>query len=103
MFAIAPYAVDCAAPTSRFFRANGNEQSNGWANNPQIEAQIAAWYDATSLDEEKTIARRINQLAVDHVLYAPLGVLLLHSAWRKNVSGIAQAPLPLFWDVSKSP
>ena len=32
----------------------------------------------------------------------PLGVLLLHSAWRKNVSGIADAPLPLFWGVSKT-
>ena len=27
--------------------------------NPQIEAAIAAWYDATSLDEEKAIARRL--------------------------------------------
>jgi len=42
-------------------------------NNPQIEAEIAAWYDATSLDEEKTIVRRLNRLAVDYVVYAPLG------------------------------
>jgi IrrE N-terminal-like domain len=25
-----------------------------------------------------------------------------HHAWRKNVSGIVQAPLPLFWGVSKT-
>jgi len=42
MLAITPNGVDCAAPTSRYFRANGTEQSNGWANNPQIEAEIAA-------------------------------------------------------------
>jgi peptide/nickel transport system substrate-binding protein len=94
MIAVAPFSVDCANPTSRYFRANGNEQSNGWANNPQIEAEIAAWYNATSFDEERTIARRLNRLAVDDVPYAPLGVLLMHSAWRKNVSGIVQAPLP---------
>jgi peptide/nickel transport system substrate-binding protein len=47
------------------------------------------------LDEEKTIARRLNRLAIDDVLYAPLGVLLANSAWRKNVSGIVQAPLPV--------
>ena len=41
------------------------------------------------------------EIAVDHVLYAPLGVML-HHAWRKNVSGIVQAPLPLFWGVSKT-
>jgi peptide/nickel transport system substrate-binding protein len=95
------FGADRADPTSRFLRANGNEPSNGWTNNPQIEAEIAAWYDATSLDEEKTIARRLNRLAVDHVVYAPLGVHLRHYAWRKDVSGIMQAPLPLFWGVSK--
>jgi peptide/nickel transport system substrate-binding protein len=97
-----PYGIDCADPSNRFIRSNGNEATNGWANNPQIEAEIAAWYNATSLDEERSIARRLNRLAVDHVVYAPLGVLLLQHAWRKNVSGIVQAPLPLFWGVSKT-
>jgi hypothetical protein len=45
---------------------------------PQIEAEIAAWYDATSVDEEKKIVRRLNRLALDHVVYAPLGVFLRH-------------------------
>jgi peptide/nickel transport system substrate-binding protein len=97
------FGVDTAAdPSSPMLGADGNWPGNGWANNPQIAAEIAAWYDATSLDEEKTIARRINRLAVDHVLYAPLGAYLMHHAWRKNVSGIVQAPLPLFWGVSKT-
>jgi peptide/nickel transport system substrate-binding protein len=102
MFITGSYGVDLADPTSIVLRANGNQQLNGWANNPQIEAEIAAWYDAKSLDEEKTIARRLNRLAVDYVLYAPLGMLMRHYAWRKNVSGIVQAPLPLFWCVSKT-
>jgi peptide/nickel transport system substrate-binding protein len=102
IFVGTPNGVESADPTSRYFRADGNQQSNGFANNPQIEAEVAAWYNATSLDEGKTIARRLNRLAVDDVLYAPLGVLLLHSAWRKTVSGIVPAPLPLFWGVSKT-
>jgi peptide/nickel transport system substrate-binding protein len=102
MFLTSYNGADGADPTNGFVRANGNELRNGWANNPQIEAEIAAWYNATSLDEEKTIVGRLNRLAVDHVLFAPLGVLLWHIAWRKNVSGIVQAPLPLFWGVSKT-
>ena len=94
--------IDGADPTNRSLRANGNEQSNGWANNLQIEAEIAAWYNATSLDDEKTIVRRLNRLALDHVVYAPLGVSQRHFAWGKNVTGIVQAPLPLFWGVNKS-
>jgi peptide/nickel transport system substrate-binding protein len=96
------WGVDVAGPNHGFLRANGDAFQNGWANNPQIEAEIAAWYDATSLDEEKTIARRLNRLEVDHVVYAPLGVLLRHYAWRKNINGIVPAPLPLFWGVSKT-
>jgi len=102
MFITGYFGAEFADPTSRFLRANGDEQLNGWANNPQIEREIAAWYNAASLDEEKTIVRRLNRLAVDHALYAPLGVYLRHYAWRKNVSGIVQAPLPLFWGVSKA-
>jgi peptide/nickel transport system substrate-binding protein len=99
MFISSYFRADFADPTNRTLRANGNEVSNGWANNPQIEAEIAAWYNATNLDEEKTIVRRLNRLAVDHVVYAPLGLLMRHYAWRKSVSGI---PLPLFWGVSKT-
>jgi peptide/nickel transport system substrate-binding protein len=77
------FGVDFADPTNRLLRANGNEPPNGWANNPQIEAEIAAWYNAASLDEEKTIVRRLNRLAIDHVVYAPLGAYLRHYAWRK--------------------
>jgi peptide/nickel transport system substrate-binding protein len=102
MFISGYSGADFADPTSRLLRANGNVLSNGWANNPLIEAEIEAWYNATSLDEEKTIVRRLNRLAIDHVVYAPLGVLMRHYAWRKSVSGIVQAPLPLFWGVNKA-
>jgi peptide/nickel transport system substrate-binding protein len=96
------FGVDLADATQQYVRTNGDEPTNGWAQNPQIEAEIAAWYEATSLDEEKTIVRRLNRLAIDHVVYAPLGVHLWHTAWRKTVSGIVPAPPALFWGVSKS-
>jgi peptide/nickel transport system substrate-binding protein len=96
------YGILLSEPGGNFLRANGDSTSNGFAKNPQIEAEIAAWYNATSLDEEKTIAQRLNRLAVDDVLYVPLGAHLRHHAWRKNLSGIVQAPLPLFWGISKT-
>jgi peptide/nickel transport system substrate-binding protein len=94
MFVNSYYGVDYADPTSRILRPSGNDVANGWANSPQIEAEIAAWYDATSLDEEKTIVRRLNRLALDHVVYAPLGVMLRHYAWRRNVSGLCKRRCP---------
>src|SRR5262249_22590949 len=76
MFITGYSGVECADPTQRFVRADGDTFANGWANNPQIEAEVAAWYGATSLDEERMIVRRINKLALDHVVYAPLGMYL---------------------------
>ena len=40
---------------------------------PQVETEIAAWYQANSLDEEKSTARRLNKAGLDQVVYAPLG------------------------------
>jgi hypothetical protein len=43
-----------------------------WPDSPQVEAEVAAWFDAKTLDEEKTIVRRLNKAALDHVVFAPL-------------------------------
>jgi peptide/nickel transport system substrate-binding protein len=94
---------NCIDPaTYNSLRANGGDANYGWPNSPQVEAEIAAWFDAKTLDEEKTVARRLNKAALDHVVFAPLGVFLQYQAWRKNVTGIVQGPLPFFWGVSKT-
>jgi len=102
LFLTSFYGVDCVDPTSRIVRANGDKAFFGWPDIPQVEAEVAAWYEATTLDEEKTIARRLNKAAFDNAIYAPLGAYLQHHAWRSNVTGIAQGPLPFFWGVSKT-
>jgi peptide/nickel transport system substrate-binding protein len=94
--------VSSADPTNRLLRANGDKAGFGWPNIPEVEAEIAAWYDTKSFDEEKAIARRLNKAALDYAVYAPLGSYLRYHAWRKNVTGISQGPLPFFWGVTKT-
>ena len=94
--------MDCATPTTTFLRANDTVAVNGWAKSPAVEAEIAAWFDATTLEEEKSAARRLNKAALDYVVYAPLGWYLRHYAWRKSLTGVTQGPLPFFWGVSKT-
>jgi peptide/nickel transport system substrate-binding protein len=96
------YGVDAVTPTSNFLRADGSSLVNGWANSPAVEAQIAAWFDATTLDGEKAAAGRLNKAFVDDVVYAPLGWYLRHYAWRRSLTGVTQGPLPFFWGVSKT-
>jgi peptide/nickel transport system substrate-binding protein len=94
--------AECTNPAQLGVRANGDDAFFGWPNSPQIEAEVAAWFGAKTLDQEKAAVRRLNKAALDHVVYAPLGVFLMHQAWRKNVTGIVPGPMPFFWGVSKT-
>jgi peptide/nickel transport system substrate-binding protein len=96
------YGVDCVDPTSRIIRANGDKAFFGWPNIPQIETEVAAWYEAKTLDDERAIVRRLNKAAFDNAIYAPLGLYLQQQAWRTNVTGVTQGPLPFFWGVNKT-
>jgi peptide/nickel transport system substrate-binding protein len=96
------YGVDCADPTCKLLRAYGDKAFFGWPNIPALEAEIASWYDASNFEEEKVAARRINKVALENVVYAPLGQFLQYQAWHKNISGVGQGPLPFFWGVTKT-
>jgi peptide/nickel transport system substrate-binding protein len=96
------YGVDNIDPTNKMIRSGGDLSVNGWSSSLAVEAEIAAWYDAKNLDEEKLIARRLNRVALNHVVYAPLGVYLRLFGRRKNLNGVGRAPLPLPWGVSKT-
>jgi peptide/nickel transport system substrate-binding protein len=102
MFVVNTAGAGCLDATNKWLRANGDKAFFGWPDIPEVEAEIAAWYDAKNLDEERAIVRRLNKTALDHVVYAPLGFYLLHFAWRKNVTGIVPGPLPFFWGVGKT-
>jgi peptide/nickel transport system substrate-binding protein len=95
--------VDCANPaTNKAVRAYGDEAFFGWPSSREVEAEVAAWFDAKTIDEEKMAVHRLNKAALDHVVYAPIGFYLLHQSWRANVSGIVKGPVPFFWGVSKA-
>ena len=76
--------------------------SNGWAKSPSLEAEIAAWFDAKTLEEERSAAQRLNEAALSEVVCAPLGWYLRYFAWTKDLAGVTQGPLPFFWGGSKT-
>jgi peptide/nickel transport system substrate-binding protein len=103
MFHTTVAGTDCITPaTYPQIRANGDAAWFGWPNIPEVETQVAAWFEAKSPEEEKAAARRLNKAALDNVVALPLGLYLQYQAWRTNVSGIVKGPLPFFWGVGKS-
>ena len=94
--------ADCINPAPyTALRANGDKAWFGWPDIPQIETEIANWFEAKNLDEEKAAIARCNKAALDEVVYAPTGFFLSYQAWRKNVTGIVKGPLPFSWGVAK--
>jgi peptide/nickel transport system substrate-binding protein len=95
--------ADCINPAPyTAIRANGDKAWFGWPNSPNVEKEVAAWFEAKSPDEEKAATNRLNKAALEDVVYAPTGFFLSYTAWRKNVTGVTKGPLPFFWGVSKT-
>ncbi len=95
--------ADCVSPVGNIgIRTGGEKAWFGWPDNPEIEKEISAWYDAKTLDEEKAVIAKVNQMGMQHVTYLPTGFFLAYQAWRSNLSGITSGPLPWFWDVKKA-
>ncbi len=95
--------ADCATPVGNIaIRASGDKAWFGWPDNPAIETELAKWYDAKSIDEEKAIISRVNKMSMEHVTWIPTGFYYAYQAWRKNVTGVTGGPLPWFWNVKKA-
>ena len=95
--------ADCINPASyTAIRANGDKAWFGWPDVPAVETEVTNWFNAKDIAEEKAAMGRLNQAAVQNVVYAPTGFYLGYQAWRKNVSGVVSGPLPFFWGVSKA-
>jgi peptide/nickel transport system substrate-binding protein len=94
---------DCASPVGNIaIRTSGEKAWFGWPDNPEIEKDIAAWYDAKTLDEEKAIIARVNKMGMEHVTYIPTGFYFGYQAWRSNIEGVSNGPLPWFWGPKKA-
>lgn len=94
---------DCASPVGNIaIRTSGDKAWFGWPDNAEIEKDIAAWYDAKTLDEEKAIIARVNKAGMEHVTYIPTGFYFGYQAWRTSIEGVGDGPLPWFWGPKKA-
>ena len=95
--------ADCANPAGYIaVRGTGDKAWFGWPESAEVEKEVAAWFAAKDVAEEKTVVARLNKAAMEHVVYIPTGFYYGYQAWRSNVSGIVKGPLPFFWGVSKA-
>ncbi len=97
--------ADAANPAGHIAARAGGEKGPawfGWPESAKVEEGVAKWFDAKSLDEEKSAMAEINRASMESVTWIPTGFYKSFQAWRSNIDGIANGPLPWFWGVKKT-
>ncbi|MRX50533.1 ABC transporter substrate-binding protein [Paracoccus sp. S-4012] len=79
----------------------GDDAWFGWPTDETAEALKEEYIDATTPEEQKAVAERIQAHGIDNVLLIPLGQYTLPQARRSNLEGMLNSPVPVFWNVSK--
>jgi peptide/nickel transport system substrate-binding protein len=94
---------DVAGPVIHLpLRAHGAQAWAGWPTDARLEALRDRFLDSKDAAEQGAIIAEIQATAFDSVPFVPLGQIQQPTAYRRNISGIAKAPMPFFWGVSRS-
>jgi peptide/nickel transport system substrate-binding protein len=73
----------------------------GWPTDEKIEALRAAWFAATDDARRRDLARQIQRRAFEFVPYIPTGQFVHRPAFRKDLVGVIDAPIPFLWNIEK--
>lgn len=94
--------VDVAGPALHLpLRTHGAPAWAGWPDDPEIEVLRNRFLEAADPAEGARIAAALQARAFESVPFVPLGQFIQPTAFRRNVQGIINAPVPFFWGVSK--
>jgi peptide/nickel transport system substrate-binding protein len=75
-------------PAAHFpLRANGTGAWPGWPTVPKLEELRDAWFEAPDMESQQRIAREIQTVALDEVVYIPVGSYLSMTAIKRNLTG----------------
>lgn len=95
--------TDLADPLSNYtIAANGEGAWFGWPKQDEIESLREKFAVSADAAELKSLAERIQELAYDTVTIVPLGQFAVAGAADKSVGGFLTAPVPVFWNLTKS-
>ncbi|WP_135466222.1 ABC transporter substrate-binding protein [Crenalkalicoccus roseus] len=102
VFCTAFNAYDFLDPAGHFpLRGNGTSGWFGWPTVPRLEELRLEWFGAPDLEAQQRIAREIQRVALDEVVYVPLGSYLSIMAMRRNLEGRVPGP-PVFWGIRRA-
>ena len=95
-------AADILNPVmTGFMNASCDKAMFGWPCDKEIESLRDQFARETNPAKQKAIAEAVQVRETHYPTHVPLGQWYLPSPVRKSVDGIIQAPVPVFWNVTK--
>ncbi len=102
MFVINDNGINQINPAGHLWlRGNGRDAPPGWPTSPALESLRNAWFNASTLEAQQEITRKMQLQAFQDVPYIPLGQSLAPTAYRSNLTGVLNGQ-PTFWNVRRA-
>ncbi len=94
--------ADASTPVSNFwFNSNCDKANAGWACDPVLHRLTVAWANEPDRAKRHAMIPAIQTRAYESVPYVPTGQFYQPVAFRKNVTGILAAGMPVYWNIDK--
>ena len=93
---------DASNPFSNYWiGANCDKANVGWACDPKLQASIGAWSHEPDREKRRALVPALQEQAYTSVSYVPTGQFFQPIAYRKNVTGVLEAGMPVYWNIEK--
>jgi peptide/nickel transport system substrate-binding protein len=93
---------DAATPISNLWFNSGCDKANaGWPCDPTLQQMIIDWAQEPDRAKRHAMIDGIQTRAYESVPYVPTGQFFQPIAYRKNVSGLLAAGMPVYWNIDK--
>ncbi|MBS7809679.1 ABC transporter substrate-binding protein [Roseococcus pinisoli] len=104
LFVSAPAAVDIMDPVSHngMRAAAARTALPGWPDDPELERLRDAFAAAGTLEERRRLAMASQLRALEVVPYIPIGMMSLVRGHSARLSGILEAAIPVYWNITKA-
>ncbi len=87
--------------TNTWFSSRCDAANVGWACDPELERLVGVWMRETDASKHKAEIEAIQARAFESLPYVPFGQFFQPIAFRKTLTGVLEAPLPVYWNIEK--
>jgi peptide/nickel transport system substrate-binding protein len=87
--------------TNGWFLSKCDRASAGWACDPKLDAMVEQWARTEDAAQRRAMIDSIQTRAYESLPYIPFGQFFQPIAFRKNVTGVIEATVPVYWNLDK--